>query len=441
MTRSKLTLTAAIAAIGLSIAAPLAPAMDYLRPNQFPTPLAGQGQRGGQGQRYFAIEAQVPATQAPAKPGPGDVQTAPVVDTDAKKAAKPAEKRPVIQLAILLDTSNSMDGLIDQAKSQLWKIVNEFIAVKRDGRTPILQVALFEYGNDGLSAKENHIRLVVPLSDDLDKISQELFALKTNGGEEYCGAVIKAAVERLEWSKDGADLKVIYIAGNEAFNQGPIQFQESCKAAITKGIQINTIFCGPTAEGINTHWKDGAVLADGNFISIDSNVRVADIAAPQDKEIAELSTKINATFVPYGKKGAEASENQKAQDNNSAGLSTANAAQRGVAKASGNYRNGYWCLVDHVFQDNAKIEDIKEEDLPDNMKKMSMAERKAYLEGKKKEREEIQKKVASLNAERAKFVSEEQEKLAKKDGKETLDTAVIKSVRKQAEAKKYEFAK
>ena len=29
------------------------------------------------------------------------------------------ERRPVIQLALLLDTSNSMDGLINQAKSQL----------------------------------------------------------------------------------------------------------------------------------------------------------------------------------------------------------------------------------------------------------------------------------------------------------------------------------
>jgi hypothetical protein len=34
-------------------------------------------------------------------------------------------KKAKVQIALLLDTSNSMDGLIDQAKSQLWKIVNE----------------------------------------------------------------------------------------------------------------------------------------------------------------------------------------------------------------------------------------------------------------------------------------------------------------------------
>ena len=106
------------------------------------------------------------ATPLAAKEAKPSAQVAPVVEADVK----PAAKQPVIQLAILLDTSNSMDGLIDQAKSQLWKIVDQFIAVKRDGQRPLLQVALFEYGNDGLSAKENHIRLVLPLTDDLDKV-------------------------------------------------------------------------------------------------------------------------------------------------------------------------------------------------------------------------------------------------------------------------------
>jgi len=42
-----------------------------------------------------------------------------------------SSKSNSIQLALLLDTSNSMDGLIDQAKSQLWKIVNELATSKK----------------------------------------------------------------------------------------------------------------------------------------------------------------------------------------------------------------------------------------------------------------------------------------------------------------------
>src|SRR5437870_3100162 len=122
-------------------------------------------------------------------------------------------KSPRVQIALLLDTSNSMDGLIEQAKSQLWRIVNEFINAKQNGQRPRLQVALYEYGNNGLSASSGYIRQVQPLTEDLDKISEELFKLKTNGGEEYCGWVIKVAIESLAWSKSSHDFKAVFIAG------------------------------------------------------------------------------------------------------------------------------------------------------------------------------------------------------------------------------------
>jgi hypothetical protein len=47
-----------------------------------------------------------------------------------------AETGHKVQIDLLLDTSNSMDGLIDQAKSQLWKVVNTFIDARRDGVPP-----------------------------------------------------------------------------------------------------------------------------------------------------------------------------------------------------------------------------------------------------------------------------------------------------------------
>ena len=166
----------------------------------------------------------------------------------------------VVQLAILLDTSNSMDGLIDQAKSQLWKIVNEMARSKRSGETINLYVALYEYGNDNLSPQEGFVRLVSPLTNDLDKISDELFKLRTNGGSEYCGTVISEALKDLKWTDNTDELKIIFIAGNEPFTQGNIDYRTACKDAISKGIIINTIFCGNYDEGVQTNWKDGADL-------------------------------------------------------------------------------------------------------------------------------------------------------------------------------------
>ena len=63
-----------------------------------------------------------------------------------------------IQIALLLDTSNSMDGLIEQAKGKLWSIVNEFSRYEKGGVAPELEIGLFEYGNDWLSGRESWIR-------------------------------------------------------------------------------------------------------------------------------------------------------------------------------------------------------------------------------------------------------------------------------------------
>ncbi len=155
-----------------------------------------------------------------------------------------SQPKPLVQIAILLDTSGSMSGLIDQARAELWSIVNEFILSERGGRQPEIQVALYEYGNMGLSSETGWIRRIVPLTTDLDKVSEELFALKTNGGDEYCGWVIRDATQKLAWSSSPEDLKVIFIAGNEPFTQGPVDYREVCRAAIARGVIVNTIHCG-----------------------------------------------------------------------------------------------------------------------------------------------------------------------------------------------------
>jgi len=54
--------------------------------------------------------------------------------------------KPLVQVAVLLDTSNSMDGLINQARSQVWKIVNELVSSEKSGSKPLIEVALYEYG-------------------------------------------------------------------------------------------------------------------------------------------------------------------------------------------------------------------------------------------------------------------------------------------------------
>ena len=365
----------------------------------------------------------------------------PVQSTQSKQPmqpVKPEKTKPLIQLAILLDTSNSMDGLIEQAKTQLWKIVNEMALAKQNGVNPRLEVALYEYGNDGLPASENFLRLIVPLSEDLDRISEELFKLKTNGGSEFCGTVIQSATDSLKWSKNNNDLKAIFIAGNEPFTQGQIDYKNSCKKAITNGIIVNTIFCGNFQEGVNTSWKDGADLADGKYMNIDSNQVIVQVSAPQDKEIIELGKKLNETYVGYGATGGVAKKRQMEQDANAASLNESVMAQRAMTKSSAQYANSSWDLIDAEKEGKVDVEKLDEKSLPEEMKKMKPEERKQYIETKKKERTDIQSKINRLREERDKYVAEQRKK---ESGEKTLDQAMIEAIRTQAEKKNFKFEK
>jgi hypothetical protein len=359
---------------------------------------------------------------------------------DEVSAKEPA--KPQIEMAILLDTSGSMSGLINQARTQLWKIVNEFAASKRDGQRPDVKVALYEYGKSSLPGSENYIRMIVPLTTDLDKISEELFKLETNGGSEYCGAVIGRAVEELAWSENRRDLRCIFIAGNEPFTQGPVDFRVTCKAAADQNITVSTIHCGDHQVGINTMWAEGAKLADGSYMSIDHNAVTPDIAAPQDKKLAELNAEINKTYIAYGSAGErkEALQRQVAQDANASGANASSFAERAKFKASGAYQNAHWDLGDAVKQGKVDLAELKEDQLPENMKKMSVAERQVYVKELSAKRAALQEEIQTLSKARDAFIAEKRKEMAEETG-DTLDAAVINAARKQAEKQDFRFEK
>ena len=359
---------------------------------------------------------------------------------NAEEVAK--EERPVIQIAILLDNSGSMQGLIQQAKTQIWQIVNEFIAAKQDGKTPRVQVGLYEYGIKEPQKDGSYVRQLASLTEDLDSLSEKLFAInkRDSGGSEYCGWVIKEAVEHFDWDKSAKTYKAIFIAGNEEFTQGGVNYKDSCKSAIAKGIIVNTIHCGDEAEGIRGMWKDAASMADGRFLVINHNAVIASVPAPQDKEIAELNSKLNDSYISYGKNGATGKMNQVAQDGNAAASPAGSQvlAARAASKASSIYNNSSWDLVDRSKEKDFDVKKLSEAELPEEMKKMTPDERVAYVEKKRAEREETQQKLKSLAAARDKFVAEK----SKSDASEsTLGKAVSTAVREQAEKKGVQFNK
>lgn len=363
--------------------------------------------------------------------------------SNAKPAAKPESQPKVdgttkIQVALLLDTSNSMDGLIDQAKSRLWNIVNTLTTLKYNGKTPNIEISLYEYGNDGLSLQSNFIRQVTPLTTDLDLISEKLFALKTNGGSEYCGAVIQDAVKQLQWEKEHNAMKLIYISGNEEFTQGGVNYKEAISDALKNNIYINTIFCGSQSQGISFLWKDGADVGKGKYFNIDSNQAVQYIDTPYDVEISKCNDKINTTYIGYGKQGEAKKMNQEIQDKNAGSLSLANKTERSVSKSKAVYKNESWDLVDKIKEDKDALKKIKKEELPKEFQNKTQEEIKVVIDNKTKERESIQKEIAVLAKKRQEFIDAAAKKSKAQDD---LGDAISTSIITLAKSKGYAVEK
>ena len=349
--------------------------------------------------------------------------------TELTPVHKVMPRQARIQIALLLDTSNSMDGLISQAKSQLWTLVNELSEGEKYGRSPQIELALYEYGNSNISVSKGYVRRVLSLTTDLDEVSEKLFALSTNGGQEYAGQVIMTSLEELEWSGSDEDMKLIIIAGNEPFTQGPVKYEDACGRARRGGIIIDTIHCGDEQQGINTKWKDGADCAGGIYMTINQDEKMVHIPSPYDDDILRLNKKLNDTYYGYGARGMELKTRQSVQDENAASMGVKSIMQRSKSKSSSAYSNEAWDVVDAYKKDKDQILKMDDAKLPKELQGKSEAEREIFIEEKSKERTELQKSISKLTAKQQKFVAAKRKDLA---ATKTLDNIMVGAVRKQA---------
>jgi len=365
-----------------------------------------------------------------ALPGVAGSAAPAVPDADPDAAAA-----RMIDLAICLDTSGSMDGLIDSARQKLWAIVNDLALAEP---TPQLRVALLTFGNDGHLAENGWVEVQTPFTNDLDLVSSKLFALKTNGGTEFVGRVLHRAGE-LDWHPSDDALKLAIVAGNESADQDEARpFRDVCRALITNGIMVNSIYCGPATDQLAPAWKEVALLADGKFASIDQNEGTIVIETPFDDALNSLSTALNATYIPYGAKGEWGVQQQVVQDANAANLNTAAAAARCVTKGSALYCNSAWDLVDAAKGADFDLAAIKIEDLPEDLQEMTPGERAAYVEEMTRQRASVQKEITGATAKREAYIAEEMKRQSLDDSR-SFDRVIRRAIRQQAESKGFTF--
>jgi hypothetical protein len=344
-----------------------------------------------------------------------------------------------IDIAICLDVSNSMDGLIGSAKAKLWDIVNDLARIKP---TPNLRVALFSYGNDNYNAEVGWIRKDLDFTSDFDALYEKLFALTTRGGTEYVTRVCRDAVEQLKWSDDPQALKIIFVCGNEPASQDKVvSLKEAATKAKARGIVINPIYCGGARDADARDWIEFARLCGGRFSNIDQDRGVAVIETPMDKKIIELGAKMNETYVAYGRGGEGKASNQAAQDKNALKAGAGVAAARNLTKGGGLYRCEDWDLVDRCKVDSKfDVRTVPVAELSDAMKKLTPDERVAHVKEMAAKREAVQRQIDELGRQRTQYLSEYMRKNPN-PALRAFDAAIQETLREQASRKGIDLPK
>jgi hypothetical protein len=337
-----------------------------------------------------------------------------------------------IQVAILLDVSGSMDGLIEQAKAQLWNMVSVMGRARCNNISPQIEIALYEYGRTTNSQKDGYVKQISGFTSDLDQLSKHLFALTTNGGDEYCGHVMYTSLQELVWDPSKNSYKVIFIAGNEDFLQGNTSWTKACEEARKKGVIVNTIYCGDRMQGIKEHWNLNTECGTGSYTNINHGARIEDIPTPYDSAIFTLNTKLNATYIAYGSNGEEAMNKQQEVDEMNYNMNKSVAAARVAVKGNkGLYRNTGWDLVDAYESDSGFIRKVDMKTLPDNLKNISREQLKDFVVKKTQERSSIQKEIEKVNTQREAYLVTEKTKRAS-GNVATLESEIEKIIKSQA---------
>ena len=336
-----------------------------------------------------------------------------------------------IQIALLLDVSGSMSGLIEQSKAQLWTLANVLSSAQHEGNGVSFEIALISYGID-YDERVPSYRILSHFTNDMDILSEQLFDLTTSGSFEPCPKVIDIAINQLDWSSSSGDLKMIYIAGNERFNQGQLPIIEVCKAAKKRRIIVNTIFCGSSLQGRFLNWSAAASECNGSYHSIEQDSLIRHSESFWDYRIIRYNDLLNSTFLAYGIKGNQKMQLLMKQDANALEQGSVYLRDRVIFKLSNAYSNPSWDLVDKFQQDSSILSSIDADELPLELKGLSQSQQKFVIQRKADERK-LYIEGAQIFISKAKEEIKEKESIAG-DPTPTLEKSLIGTLKREAQS-------
>ena len=343
-----------------------------------------------------------------------------------------SDHNPRVDVVFVLDTTGSMGGLIQTAKEKIWSIATTMASAQQ---TPDIRIGLVAYRDRG----DAYVTKVVDLSTDLDSVYATLMDFQAHGGGDGPESVNKAlydAVHNISWSGDEQAYQVIFLVGDAPphMDYNEVRYPEIVASATEKGIVINTIQCGDVPMTIEP-WTQIAKLSQGEFFQVEQAGGAVAFTTPFDEKIAELSAQLDDTRLYFGTDEEKAKMDNKiaATEKLNEGSSVASRARRGTFNASAGGRAnllGDNELVAAFASGAVDLDEIEEDALPESLKPMAPAEKKAYVAGLATERAELRRQIQDLAQDRSAYLSKKVEEAG--GMKRSLDFQLYEAVKEQA---------
>lgn len=401
-------------------------------------------------------------------PLPKPRQVVPEVVADPQKPLKQTlgiPDKPKMEIVFVVDTTGSMGGLIDGAKKTIWSIVNDISAAQPK---PEIKIGFVPYRDKG----DAYVTQDFDLTSDLDAAFATLQKFSASGGgdmPEHVSAGLHDAVAKMSWSQGGSNDKALYQAiflvgdcpPHTDYNDGLDYKVESDKAA-QKGIFVNAIRCGDNMDTEKV-WMDISKRGNGSYFSLAQTGGVVAISTPYDDDMVKLGAELETTTIArrgmekarsnslsnggfthfaigptFGGAAAPPAPEMEA-DIASGAIYAEGGKSNYIARQSFNAKSGQIYAAFDLVTDivnGRKIEDIKEDEWPEDLKKKPLAERRALLEQKVAQRKTIQVKISDLETKRNAFLKAEAEKTGAKDG---FDQKLMGAMRGQASKNGFKY--
>lgn len=349
---------------------------------------------------------------------------------------KPSDGGKTLEMVFVLDTTGSMGGLIDGAKQRIWGIINE---VMQTPSHPSVRVGLVAYRDHG----DQYVTQILPVTNDLDKVYTTLMDFRADGGGDGPEDVrqgLSDGVMKAGWSKPSADTaQVVFLVGDapphDDYAQEPDTLTTTA-SAVKSGMTVNTIQCGADA-GTREVWQTIARRGEGRFFAIAQDGGVATVTTPYDARLSELGNKLGSTYLAYGGGAGEAgrdyregaAKRQAASETKVMGAAPA-AAQADRAYNKALNKDAYvGDLLQSIENGSVKLEEVKTEDLPDELQKLTPAERQKEVERRMAERKKMRDEIVSLSKQRDEYITAERKKST--GGQSGFDSAVASALKEQ----------